>query len=93
LTPTQEEAAAAQKNLKKWQISLLPPGVTPVATSRLPFSAVAVDLDGSRILPKLYINPQVKEIGSGSSMNETIWGILGSLEPSISPKAIEAVSQ
>ncbi|KAK9440235.1 hypothetical protein VB005_04856 [Metarhizium brunneum] len=91
-TPTAEEAKRSQENLQKWMASLLPPGLETKPVSRLPFAAFAFDLDGPRALPKLYVSPKVKEIGSGSSTNETIWNLLRNLEPPINSKAVEAIS-
>ncbi|KID89001.1 aromatic prenyl transferase, partial [Metarhizium majus ARSEF 297] len=92
-TPTAEEAKRSQENLQKWIASLLPPALETKPVSRLPFAAFAFDLDGPRALPKLYVNPKVKEIGSGSSTNETIWNLLRNLEPPINSKAVDAISE
>ncbi|OAA34866.1 aromatic prenyl transferase [Metarhizium rileyi] len=93
LVPTTEEANTAQQNIQAWQSSQLPPGVTPRLLTRLPFSALAFNLDGSRTSAKFYLSPTVKEMGSGKSMNETVWNVLRRLQPPISEEAIKTISQ
>lgn len=93
LAPTSEEATTTQQNIQQWQASLLPPGVEPKAGARLPFAALAFGLDGPRTDTKLYISPQIKEMGSAKSMNGTIWNVARHLEPPISQNAITAVSE
>ncbi|KAG8420629.1 hypothetical protein J3459_010887 [Metarhizium acridum] len=91
--PTAEEAKRSQENVQQWMTSLLPPGLETKPVSRLPFAAFALDLDGPRARPKLYVSPKVKEIGSGSCTNEAIWSLLRNLEPPINSKAVEAISE
>ncbi|KAG8420744.1 hypothetical protein J3458_002677 [Metarhizium acridum] len=93
LAPTPEEATTTQQNIRQWQASLLPPGVEPKPGARLPFAALAFGLDGPRTDTKFYISPQIKELGSAKSMNETIWNVARHLEPPISQNAIRAVSE
>lgn len=93
LAPTSEEATTTQQNIQQWQASLLPPGVEPTPGARLPFAALAFGLDGPRTDTKLYISPQIKEIGSAKSMNATIWNVARHLEPPISQNAITAISE
>jgi DMATS type aromatic prenyltransferase len=93
LAPTAHEASVCDQNLLKWQKSMLAPGVIPKPATRLPFAALGFDLEGSQVGVKLYINPTVKAMGSGTAMNDTIWNVLKSLKPSITPKAMENVSE
>ncbi|EFY87829.1 aromatic prenyl transferase [Metarhizium acridum CQMa 102] len=53
--PTAEEAKRSQENVQQWMTSLLPPGLETKPVSRLPFAAFALDLDGPRARPKLFL--------------------------------------
>nr|Q15FB3.1 RecName: Full=Indole diterpene prenyltransferase ltmF; AltName: Full=Lolitrem B biosynthesis cluster 2 protein F [Epichloe festucae var. lolii]ABF20224.1 aromatic prenyl transferase [Epichloe festucae var. lolii]AGN73079.1 aromatic prenyl transferase [Epichloe hybrida]AVA32104.1 IdtF [Epichloe hybrida] len=90
---TPDQARQVINMLPEWIQGFVPEGMECDFPKRIPFAMTSFDLNGSNVAMKLYVNPRVKEILTGTPSSDLVWEFLRNLTPEMKPRAVDLLER